>query len=65
MNIKPEVFNQDTEAETVDYLNEDIIRLPEDPSNLSTDEKAWLTNEYCETHEDVLAKCRELLKGGD
>ena len=45
-----------------EYTNNDIIKLLEDPSNLSAEEKGWLMDQNCETEEEVLNKCRELLQ---
>ena len=53
---------KEAEKKTTEYKNEDIIKLLEDPCDLSTDEKNWLTGQCCETEEEVLTKCRELLK---
>ena len=56
---------QDTQVEMkggeIDYTNEDILRLLDEPCNLSTDEKEWLMNQGCETEEEVFTKCRDLL----
>ena len=40
-------------AGEIDYANEDIIRLLDEPSDLSIDEKEWLRNQGCETEEEV------------
>ena len=45
-----------------EYTNKDIIRILEDPNNLSTEEKSWLMDQNCETEEEVLIKSRELLQ---
>ena len=56
---------QDEEMDATDYTNEDILRLLDEPCNLSTDEKEWLMSQGCETEEEVFTKCRELLKRRD
>ena len=53
------------DAGVTEYTNEDILRLLDEPCNLSTDEKEWLMSQGCETEEEVFTKCRELLKRRD
>ena len=52
------------EEEEEEYTNNDNLKLLEDPSNLSAEEKGWLMDQNCETEENVLYKCRELLQAG-
>ena len=61
-DIKQEDLIQEMDAGVTEYTNEDILRLLDEPCNLSTDEKEWLMNQGCETEEEVFTKCRELLK---
>ena len=52
---------QETEMETL-YTDEDIITLLEDPKNISESERCWLCAQNCETEEEVITKCKEMLK---
>ena len=52
-DIKQEDDIQEMKAGEIDYANEDIIRLLDEPSDLSIDEKEWLRNQGCETEEEV------------
>ena len=43
-------------------MNNYIMRLLEDPCNLSAEEKSCLMDQNCETEEEALTKSRELLQ---
>ena len=60
--MEEQVVKQETEKETIIHSNEDIISLLEDPKNISESERSWLLAQNCETEEEVITKCREMLK---
>ena len=60
--MEEQVVKQETEKETIIHSNEDIISLLEDPKNISESEKSWALAQNCETEEEVITKCKEMLK---
>ena len=59
---KDEKDEQDEQETEIVYTDEDIITLLEDPKNISESERCWLCAQNCDTEEEVITKCKEMLK---
>ena len=59
---KDEKDEQDEQETEIVYTDEDIITLLEDPKTISESERCWLCAQNCDTEEEVITKCKEMLK---